>query len=38
MTMDLLLTGTIDDYVPKMKGGNLLNYSKVIDLIKNPET
>lgn len=38
MTIDLLLTGTIDNYIPNMKGGNLLNYAKVVGLLKNPET
>lgn len=36
MNIDLLLTGTIDNYIPKMKGGNILNYAEVSGLIKNP--
>eukprot|EP00335_Anophryoides_haemophila_P000191 CAMPEP_0204821282 /NCGR_PEP_ID=MMETSP1018-20131115/6692_1 /ASSEMBLY_ACC=CAM_ASM_000518 /TAXON_ID=46462 /ORGANISM="Anophryoides haemophila, Strain AH6" /LENGTH=53 /DNA_ID=CAMNT_0051925429 /DNA_START=39 /DNA_END=200 /DNA_ORIENTATION=+ len=37
MNIDLLLTATIDDYIPNMKGGNILNYAEVTDLLKNSE-
>jgi hypothetical protein len=29
MNMDILLTGTIDNYIPGMQGGNIINYAEV---------
>ncbi len=32
-----LLTTTIDEYIPKMKGSNIANYVEFQDFIKNEE-
>lgn len=38
MNIDVLLTSTLDNYVPGMVGSNILNYAKVTNIIKNSET
>lgn len=35
MNLDILITGTIDNYAEGMKGGNILNYAVVDDLLKD---
>ena len=35
MNMDLILTSTVDNYVPGMKGSNVVNYTEVKSLLKD---
>jgi hypothetical protein len=35
LCLDTILTSTIDNYIPGMKGANILNYTKFVEFIKN---
>jgi len=38
LCLDTLLTSTIDNYMPGMKGSSILNYCKFQEFTKDPET
>lgn len=38
MCLDTLLTSTIDEYIPGMKGSNIINYCKFKEFTKDPKT
>lgn len=35
MNLNVLLTSTIEKYVPGQKGANIANYTEFVDYIKN---
>jgi hypothetical protein len=35
LCLDTILTSTIDNYIPGMKGANILNYTKFVEFIKD---
>ncbi len=35
MNMDILLTGTLNEYNKGFKGGNILNYAEVVEILKD---
>lgn len=37
MNLNAILTSTVNQYVPGMKGANIANYTEFVDYIKNAD-